>query len=206
MAAACAFIPQPFRSWQQPHRIRRRACGRVQAEAAFFTVERFEARASAREDKAETCAAVVDVGYRCGGGVLHDARPRRICQRSSTSRARSSPSATQVCPPNSENRHRNSRCASVSRPPSDFNSNAKPSSRAQPQSGQAPVGRARVADGGDERSSWPPPQEVGNVGNAGAVAGWSPIGRGRVAGQGRPIERRPHRMRRLIVALDALCA
>src|SRR5262249_13359115 len=52
-------------------------------------------------------------------------------------------------------------------------------------------------------SWWPPPQEVGNVGNAGTVAGRSPIRRGRVAGQGRPIERRPHRMRRLIVTLDA---
>src|SRR5262249_55221880 len=48
-----------------------------------------------------------------------------------------------------------------------------------------------------------PRQEVGNVGTAGAVAGRSPIRRGRIAGQGRPIERRPHRMRRFIVTLDA---
>src|SRR5262249_8114136 len=67
-------------------------------------------------------------------------------QRSSTSRARSRFSATQVCPPTSENRHRNSRCASVSRPPSDFNSNAKPSSRAQPQCGQAPGRKSNRSD------------------------------------------------------------
>src|SRR5262249_1582716 len=35
----------------------------------FFTVERFEACASAREDKAETCAAVVDRDHWRGGGA-----------------------------------------------------------------------------------------------------------------------------------------
>jgi hypothetical protein len=33
------------------HRIRRRGGGRVQAEAAFFTVERFEAELAARAKK-----------------------------------------------------------------------------------------------------------------------------------------------------------
>src|SRR5262245_58146528 len=114
----------------------------MQAETPLLTVERFEARASAREDKAETCSAVVDVGHRCGGGVLHDVRPRSSCQASSTARARSRSEAKQVWPPAAANRAIKLSCASLGRPPSDFNSNAKPSSRALQQCGHAP-GRNR---------------------------------------------------------------
>src|SRR5262249_9748960 len=116
---------------------------RVDAERALLDVERLEARASAREDKAETCAAVVDVGQRCGGGVLHEpARPRSSCQASNTARARSRSEAKQVWPPAAANRAIKLSCASLGRPPSDFNSNAKPSSPPLQQCGHAP-GRNR---------------------------------------------------------------
>jgi hypothetical protein len=36
----------------------------VQAEAAFFTVERFEARAAAREHETDALASIVDVAHR----------------------------------------------------------------------------------------------------------------------------------------------
>src|SRR5262245_49340924 len=65
-----------------------------------------------------------------------------------------------------------------------------------PVTGLPPVTLSLVAD-------ISPLQEWGNVENTGTVAGRSPIRRDRIAGQGRSIERRPHRMRRLIVTLDA---
>src|SRR5262249_5801102 len=82
------------------------------------------------------------VGHRCGGGVLHDACPRSSSQASSTARARSRLEAMQVWPPAAANRAIKLSCASLGRPPSDFNSNAKPSSRALQQCGHAP-GRNR---------------------------------------------------------------
>jgi hypothetical protein len=66
----------------------------IDAERALLAVERFEARASAREDKAEAFAAVVDVGEgRYGDARGHWRLPTRSPHASKQAIARLMPSA-----------------------------------------------------------------------------------------------------------------
>src|SRR5262249_26978 len=108
-------------------------------EWSLVAIYRFKAELAAGKDEAETCPAVVDVGHRYGGGVLHDVRPRSSCQASSTARARSRSEAKQVWPPASANRAIKSSCASLGRPPGALSSSAKELPRCQSSRSLAPA-------------------------------------------------------------------
>src|SRR5262245_51891789 len=104
-------------------RLRRRL---EKAEAALLAVEGFEARAAARDDKAEACAAVAHIGEgRYGDARGHWRLPTRSPHASKQAIARSTPAAQAEWPPASLKRARKSSCASVGRPPDALSSSAK---------------------------------------------------------------------------------